>query len=281
MPNRIIRDRGLRSRKLAAASDFGERLYWRLYQAVDDFGRFEADPRIIKGECFSLTDHTPDAIKAGRDEIADLGLLVHYRLVEDEFVQITKFEQRLRAKQSRFPGPNDRHVTVIRPSFDGLDRGSRIEDRGSLSSGLSPRDKGDPPAEIPNSTALPDPLPIAQPGPPLQRPPTARAADPPEYISACPACAAMLRLLCDLTARAYGAPGKAGLWMHQAHERSGLDASLAAIRSQCTRLNGGQRRFLAPGILFKPENWDVTVNEPGEPARKTLTERLKERGLDA
>src|SRR6267378_4935917 len=54
VPNRIIREVGLTSRKLAAISDFGERLYWRLYQAADDFGRFHGDPKLILARCFPL-----------------------------------------------------------------------------------------------------------------------------------------------------------------------------------------------------------------------------------
>ncbi len=137
MPNRIIRDVGLTSRKLAKASDFGERLYWRLYQAVDDFGRFYGDPTLIMGRCFALMTDTvnADLILKGREELAQLGLIVLYRVGDDDLIQIIKFDQRVRANKSRFPPPNDRHMTVTCQSSARPyeDRGSRIvdEDRGS------------------------------------------------------------------------------------------------------------------------------------------------------
>ncbi len=137
MPNRIIRDVGLTSRKLAKASDFGERLYWRLYQAVDDFGRFYGDPTLIMGRCFALMTDTvnADLILKGRAELARLGLIVLYRVGDDDLIQIIKFDQRVRANKSRFPPPNDRHMTVTCQSSARPyeDRGSRIvdEDRGT------------------------------------------------------------------------------------------------------------------------------------------------------
>lgn len=140
-------------------------------------------------------------------------------------------------------------------------------------------EKGPPYPPVEKSTALPDPQTEGLPGLPLERPPSAHAADMPEYVSSCPACVALLRAINEAAGTLYGAPGKAGMWMHAAHERSGLDACLAAILRQAAQLDGGKRRFLAPAILFKPENWDVTVNEPSGPKRKTLTQRLKERGL--
>lgn len=115
MPNRIIRDVGLTSRKLAAISDFGERLYWRVYQAVDDFGRFHADPALVLGRCFPLM---MDKLKlprlqGGLAELASVGLIVIYSVNGDDILQITKFDQRVRAARSKFPPPDDSQVTAV------------------------------------------------------------------------------------------------------------------------------------------------------------------------
>jgi hypothetical protein len=102
---------------------------------VDDFGRFHADPAVILGRCFSLmTDRVKlKHVLRGRNELATLGLIILYRSGDDEILQIYKFNQRVRAKESKFQPPNDRHVTVIRPSDDGLESlvVPRIENRES------------------------------------------------------------------------------------------------------------------------------------------------------
>lgn len=51
MPNRYVRD-SRTSKRLAALSDFAERGFWRLVQAADDYGRFEADAAVILAQCF-------------------------------------------------------------------------------------------------------------------------------------------------------------------------------------------------------------------------------------
>jgi hypothetical protein len=54
MANRILRDTFLTSETLDSLSDGAERLYWRLISIADDFGRFEADARIILSRCYPL-----------------------------------------------------------------------------------------------------------------------------------------------------------------------------------------------------------------------------------
>lgn len=47
MPDRIIRDQARRSLTLRELSDAGERGWWRLTTAADDYGRFLADPGVL------------------------------------------------------------------------------------------------------------------------------------------------------------------------------------------------------------------------------------------
>jgi len=93
-----------------------------------------------------------------------------------------------------------------------------------------------------------------------QRPPT---ASPPTYVQNCPPCATALRLLNDLTGSTYNAPGRSGEWMHRAHETHGIDRVVEAVRRQAAKLDGKpeMRRWMSPSVLFKPENWDTTVND--------------------
>jgi hypothetical protein len=52
MPDRIIRDRSRSSPTLQLLSDAAERAWWRLTVAVDDFGRFDADPEVLLARLF-------------------------------------------------------------------------------------------------------------------------------------------------------------------------------------------------------------------------------------
>ena len=52
MPTRILRDGIIDSRAVNALSEPGEILYRRLMSIVDDYGRFEADPELIRARCF-------------------------------------------------------------------------------------------------------------------------------------------------------------------------------------------------------------------------------------
>src|SRR5918999_6540805 len=71
MPNRMIRDSARTSRTLNALSDAAERLFWRLILAADDYGRFDADPRVILAQCFPLWvgDVSPADIGERREEL--------------------------------------------------------------------------------------------------------------------------------------------------------------------------------------------------------------------
>ena len=129
MPNRIIKDVAVTSRKLAAASDFGERLYWRVFQVVDDFGRFHADPQILTARCFPIGPAKRTKVRMGRDELATLGLIVIYQVGTEEILQVTNWSQRIRSRRSKFPAPDDRHMTVICPSSDNqLVQGCRLNE---------------------------------------------------------------------------------------------------------------------------------------------------------
>lgn len=86
----------------------------------------------------------------------------------------------------------------------------------------------------------------------------------------------MLRALNEGSARCYTAPGRAGEWMHQAHRGRSREEVLGAIRRQVEALatQPGKSRFLSPSVMFKPENWDTTVNDRGRKQRVLLTADL-------
>jgi len=229
MPNRVIREVGLISRKLAAASDFAERLYWRLFQAVDDFGRFHGDARIILGRCFSLmTDRVkPRQVQKGRDELARLGLILLYRAGDDEIVQITKWDQRVRASESKFPAPDDGQMTVTRPSNDGSDEDVDEDvdvNRESKTKTVRPLNAG----------------------------------------PSCVECHAALEELNRQTGRHYTGSGEGLRMLHARHQEHGMPAVLRVIRVKVGAWMQSPKwsKYLRPETLFRPTKFDSYLNEP-------------------
>lgn len=247
MPNRMMRDVGLTSRKLAAASDWGERLYWRLYQAADDFGRFHGDPAIIRARCcpLMLAAKSESDILDGRNQLAALGLLVLYRVAGEDYVQITKFGQRVRAKESKFPGPNDGEVLAR----DCTPRASAavvvVVDEDVVEGG-----GGD------GALALPPP----------------HVFHEPEEPRRCPDCTALLALLRDVPVY-FPEQGEVGYsQVHAAHSVAGQARAVAAVRAQIERHRAGKipKKFLAPAMLFDPKHWQVTINSVDDEAKPRI-----------
>lgn len=111
MPSRIIRDSICTSPTLDALSDGAERLFWRLVTIADDYGRFEADPRIILGKCFPMKIGTlkPEKVADWFQEMVKVDLARQYRVNDRLYGYFPTWEkyQRIRAKESRYPPPPD------------------------------------------------------------------------------------------------------------------------------------------------------------------------------
>jgi hypothetical protein len=80
MPNRIIRENCRTSPNLNGVSPEAERLFWRQITAADDYGCFDADPRVMLAQCFPLlVDRiTVDQVRAWRDECIRADLMKLY-----------------------------------------------------------------------------------------------------------------------------------------------------------------------------------------------------------
>ncbi|MCC8014702.1 MAG: hypothetical protein LIO87_05855 [Eubacterium sp.] len=58
MPNRILKESICRSEEIDSLSWFEEVLFYRLIVSCDDYGRFDARTKIIKGQCLPLKSVT-------------------------------------------------------------------------------------------------------------------------------------------------------------------------------------------------------------------------------
>lgn len=123
MPNRLLRD-WTESDKINEISVHAERFFTRLIMKADDFGRYSANPRLLKPQLFPLLiDQVREAdITRWMAECQKAGLIVLYEVASKPYVQIENFNQRLRQKTEKYPPPDDGQMTVMCQTDDGLKR---------------------------------------------------------------------------------------------------------------------------------------------------------------
>lgn len=92
--------------KLDGISAEAERLFVRLIMKADDFGRFHAEPRLVKAGCFPLEDaiRLNDLIR-WLDELSTRQLILRYELQGRKFLALINWGQRLRDTKAKFPPP--------------------------------------------------------------------------------------------------------------------------------------------------------------------------------
>lgn len=110
MPDRIIKESICTSDTLNALSDFEERFWWRLVVNCDDYGRFDARTAVLKSRLFPLMDgKTHKDMTNALRKLASVGLIDVYEVDGRPFLQVVKWDkhQRIRAKRSKFPSPEE------------------------------------------------------------------------------------------------------------------------------------------------------------------------------
>ena len=108
MPDRMIRESICTSETLDKLSDFEERFWHRLIVNCDDFGRFYANPAILRGKLFPLADgKTKKDMSDALNKLASVGLVELYTVDGKPFLHVVTWSkyQRTRAKKSKFPAP--------------------------------------------------------------------------------------------------------------------------------------------------------------------------------
>ena len=91
-------------------TDFQFRLWVHLITYVDDYGRGDARPAIIKGSCFPFRDRmTNRDIEKGLADLADAGCVSLYSVDGKPYLHFPNWEQhqRVRSKISKCPAPED------------------------------------------------------------------------------------------------------------------------------------------------------------------------------
>lgn len=140
MPNRILRDGILDSEAVNGLSEQGEIFYRRLMSIVDDYGRFEANPVVLRARLFAMQlDRWPlSRVSEALSEVSRLTvneehLVIVYEVGNKKYLEIQRFKQRVRSPSSKYPGVDDGHVTVAGQTDDGPPRASRARTSSSSS----------------------------------------------------------------------------------------------------------------------------------------------------
>jgi len=121
MPTRYLKP-GIRdSEAIDRLSPLAECLYYRLLVTVDDFGRYDARPSMIKSACYPVKESVTSAkCEALLKEIADCGLILVYQVDGKPYLQVRKWDNAPRSKESKYPQPDDTciqvHADVCNPS---------------------------------------------------------------------------------------------------------------------------------------------------------------------
>ncbi len=126
MPNRILRDGVLTSERVNALSFEAELFYRRLMSVADDFGRYPANPTLLRSAVYPLKpDHyNENQIDGLLRECADAGLLTVYRVDGRLYLELLDFRQRTRAMKSKWPS-RDGQMTVTCQAGDRPTQDSR------------------------------------------------------------------------------------------------------------------------------------------------------------
>lgn len=102
MPNRVLRD-WTDSEKINEVSSNAECLFARLMMKADDYGNFNANPKLVKSLCFPLKDFREADITRWLRELETSGLIALYEADNKKYLHILNFGQRLRSMNSKFP----------------------------------------------------------------------------------------------------------------------------------------------------------------------------------
>jgi hypothetical protein len=108
MPTRYLKPGVRDSEAIDSLSPQAEILFYRLLVTVDDFGRFDARPAMIKAQCFPIKDSISiSKCKDLLDELNNKGLIYIYEAGGKLNLMMCKWDNVPRAKESKYPAPTD------------------------------------------------------------------------------------------------------------------------------------------------------------------------------
>lgn len=111
MPNRIVREAILSSERIAMLGWPEEVFYRRVMSLVDDYGRFEANPQLLRARCYPLQTDAVRATDISRWMAAcqKAGLILCYEVSGKAYLELLNFGQQQRTT-SKYPAPQSSEI---------------------------------------------------------------------------------------------------------------------------------------------------------------------------
>lgn len=109
MPNRFIKESICSSENIDQLTEFQEIFFYRLVVNCDDFGRFDARPKLLASRLFPLRDIPNEKVNETLAALEDADLILVYSVKGHPYLQVKTWEkhQQRRATESRYPAPED------------------------------------------------------------------------------------------------------------------------------------------------------------------------------
>lgn len=122
MPDRIVRAGILSSDPVNALSWAAEVFYRRLFSVVDDFGLYDGRHSMLRAHLYPVKLDRVSESDVGKwlTECVNAGLVRLYPAKGQMFLQVLKFDQRARAKSSKWPLPPDSADTCQQESANDV-----------------------------------------------------------------------------------------------------------------------------------------------------------------
>ena len=115
MPNRILKESICSSPEIDQLTLEEEAFFLRLIVKCDDYGRFDARPKMIKGTVFPLRDVTEATILRWLDKLETIGLIKRYFVDNLPYLQLVTWHkhQKVRTPREKYPPRLDPVVGTV------------------------------------------------------------------------------------------------------------------------------------------------------------------------
>ena len=109
MPTRLISQNICKSKSINNLTPFEECLFYRLIVSCDDYGRYDANTKLLKGFLFPLKEVTFAQIEKSLQSLAREGMVQVYECNGESYLQLSNWDkfQNVRSKKSKYPEPEN------------------------------------------------------------------------------------------------------------------------------------------------------------------------------
>ena len=118
MPNRELRERIRFSEKIAALKDKEFRLFVLLISCVDDYGRYDGNPKLILSACFPYGTEKLKVVEKTLNALSDKDLIGLYEIEGKIYLQMKQWKSRKRS-HPKFPAPQGFIKNCQQPADSG------------------------------------------------------------------------------------------------------------------------------------------------------------------